>query len=187
MHSGKVYLILSIFAFVFYSCSNPESDYREVQKLLDMSDKVIQQTADYDIKIQACDNAINVIQKFLGKYKEGEWSDVAHNNLSAWESRRSVFLQEKTSLFQELFDQLLQKAMTESNKRHILTNVESIRLENRSQSKEGYTIEVKDIYAVRLKGAIIGRDIFKLLVEVSGRIDMSLKKVFVNNNASIEE
>jgi hypothetical protein len=81
----------------------------------------------------------------------------------------------------------MQKAISESDKRHFLSNVESIRLENRSQSKEGYTIQVKDAYAVRMRGALIGRDIYKMTVYVSGRIDMSLKKVFIDDNASIEE
>ena len=159
----------------------------DVQKLLDASSQTIQQTADYDVKIKACDNAINALQKFLYEHKEGEWSDIAQNNLTAWKSRRSTFQQEITSLSQELSNQLMQKAISESDKRHFLSNVESIRLENRSQSKEGYTIQVKDAYAVRMRGALIGRDIYKMTVYVSGRIDMSLKKVFIDDNASIEE
>jgi PBP1b-binding outer membrane lipoprotein LpoB len=189
MQSTKTYLRIFI-AFIFLvlsSCANPKADYEEVQKLLSASEQTIQQTADYDIRIKSCDDAMGALQAFLNKHKEGEWTNVAKNSLAAWESKKSAFQQELNSLSEELFSQLKKRAIEESKKVHSFSNIENINLENRAKSKDGYLLLVTDTYSVRMRGAIVGTSIFKLVVKVSGRIAMDSKQVFVDERATVEE
>ena len=189
MQRSKIYILLvsGFFLFLIISCSNPKADYDEVQQILNTSEKTIQQSFDYEIRIKACDDAIASLNKFIQKHKEGEWSNVAKNSLNAWESQRTSFQQELTDLSNELYAQLKDKAIEESKRVHSFSNIENIALENRNQSKIGSFVKVTDVYSVRMRGAIIGNNIFKLLVTVSGRIGMESKKVFVDEKAVVEE
>jgi len=174
-------------ALLLFSCANQKADYEEVQKLQDAAEQVIQRSADYDTRIKSCDYAINSLQRFLDKHKEGEWKNVAKNALSTWQARKASFEQELTSLSELLYSQLKERAIQESKKVHPASKVDSISLVNRTKSKEGNTTKVSDTYFVRMGGIIVGTHIFKLFVRVSGGIAMDSKRVFVDESASVEE
>ena len=95
-----------------------KADYEKVQKIQDANEQIIQRTADYDIKMKACDDSINSLQDFLEKHKEGEWSKLAKNSLQSWESRKTTFKREINSLTDRLFPLLQKRAVQESQKIH---------------------------------------------------------------------
>jgi len=176
-----------LIALLLVSCSNPRADYEEVQKLQDAAEQVLQRSPDYDVRIKSCDDAISALQRFLDKHKEGEWTDVARNALASWQARKSNFEREINSLMEQLSSQLRERAIEEAKKVHPASNIENLNLENRARRKEGYNILLNDTYSIRMRGAILGTHIFKLTVRVSGSIAMDSKKIFVDENARVEE
>jgi len=179
-------ILFASIVLLLFSCADPKGDYEKIQKLQDANEQVIQRTADYDIKIKACDDSIKSIQGFLEKHKEGEWSKVAKNALQSWESRKAVYNREINSLTEQLFPLLQKRAVEESTKAHRASKLETMNLVTRDKSKEGNNINVKDTYSVRMRGTLAGVHIFKLTVKVTGHIAMDSKSVFVDS-ALVEE
>ncbi len=68
-----------------------------------------------------------------------------------------------------------------------MSNIEEVHLDKRDKRTVGANILVTDVYAVRMRGAILGSHIFKLKITVSGGINPSTKRVFVDDNAAVEE
>jgi hypothetical protein len=189
MRSTKTYLATLLVSLVTLAgcSSSTKPDYEAMQKVLDASERTIAQTYDYQIRIKTCQDAIGVLNAFLQKHHNGDLPTAARDALAAWESKKAALEQQFNQLSGELSDQLRQKAIDESNEAHPLSGVENIVLQNRATSKTGYTIFVTDTYSVRMKGAMIGYHIFKLLVTVSGYMRMDSNTVFVDKNASVEE
>ena len=180
-------MLLGISASLSISCANPKADYQEVEEVLSATEQSIQQTSDYDVRIKACDDAITSLQAFLGKHKDGEWADVATSALSAWQSKKSAFQQELNSLFDELSSKLRDKSIEECKKVHPVSNIENIILTSSQKSKDGYNLTVNEAYSVRMRGALLGTSIFKLMVHTSGHIAMDSKKISVDDQAPVEE
>jgi hypothetical protein len=70
---------------------------------------------------------------------------------------------------------------------HPLSDIENIVLSSRDKIKNGNNIIVKDVYDVRMRGKLIGTNIFKLKVYVSGNIAMDDKVIQVLDGAYVEE
>jgi len=188
MSSTRIVSVIScLLSVVFISCSSQKADYEEVQKLQDAAEQVFQRTVDYDVKIKACDDAINVLQTFLTKHKEGEWSNIAKSALDSWQSRKSAVQQESGTLMESLYSQLKQRAIDETQKAHPASRIENIVLANRVSNKEGSKMAINDIYHVRMKGTILGTHIFKLTVRVSGHVVMDSKAIIVDEKVIVEE
>jgi len=168
------------------SCSDPKADYDNVQKIQDASELTIQRTSDYDIKAKACDDAINALQTFLAKHADGEWANTAKTALDSWQSRKSSLHQEFTSLSEKLYQLMSVDAALAASKHHLGSKIEKIQLSDRKSSIEGQKIVVNDVYLVKMRGQIIGRNVFNFMVKVSGHISTDTKTVAVDNSA-IEE
>ena len=79
------------------------------------------------------------------------------------------------------------KVIREAQKVHSFCNVERIDQQSRNERKEGSRIVVDASYAVRMKGATLGMDIFKLDVRVSGYVATDTKLVSVDQRATVVE
>jgi hypothetical protein len=158
-----------------------------VQKLQDAAEQVMEHSFDYDVKIKSCDDVISALKSYLQKHSDTEWGKTAQTTLMSWQSRRDALQQELTSLNEKLSKMLAERAVYEAKMKHAFCNIEGIKLEKHDTRKDGVYILVKDNYFVRMKGALLGLDIFKLNVNVSGRISMDTKDVTVDENAIVEE
>ncbi len=166
---------------------NRQKDYQGLKTVQEASEQVLRTTADYDVRNQACENAIVSLQAFLTKYPAAEEASLVHTSLDAWKSRKSTLANELASLMNE-FDSLSKEAATSAAfKQHALSNIEKIELENREKRTEGSGMFVRDVYAVRMRGKILGTSIFKLKITVEGTISMDTKKVTVNDKPLVEE
>ena len=177
-----IFLVLS-----FCACSNPQADYEKVQKLISATEQTYKQTADYDIRIKCCDDVIVALQSFLANHRDGEWANVATNSLAAWQSKKLALQEELKFLVSEMTKQLATKAIEMGRKQHNMSNVEKIELLNHVASKSNLNINVKEDYAVRMRGALFGTSIFKLVVHTSGHIAMDTKAIVVDDSAPVEE
>ncbi|MBI1804759.1 MAG: hypothetical protein HY033_13545 [Ignavibacteriae bacterium] len=166
---------------------NRKLDFEEVQKLQDAAEQVMQHSTDYVVWMKSCDDMINSLQTYLTKHSEGEWNTSAKTALMSWQSRKSTLEQELSTLGNKLFGMMKDRAMHEAKSRHGLSNIEEVRLDSRDKKTVGANIQVTDVYAIRMRGALLGTSIFKLKVTVSGNIDPEIKRVFVNENATVEE
>lgn len=185
--SYKTILIAFVVSAVIFSCSSQKTDYEDVQKLQDASEQVMQHSTDYDVRLKACNDMTNSLQAFLTKHPEGEWSNIARTALLSWESRRDALVEEKAALLNQLNAKLQAKAEEEAHKVHSMCNIERMTVYSHDETKEGSQIVVKTTYAVRMRGAILGMDIFKINVTVSGRIATDTKEVSVDQRVTVVE
>ncbi|MGB8298561.1 MAG: hypothetical protein WCG85_24310 [Polyangia bacterium] len=179
------FLAISLLLFL-PSCSDPKADYDNVQRIQEASELTIERTSDYDVKIKACDDAINALQSFVSKYKEGEWSNTARTSLDSWQSKRSSLQHEITSLSDNLYHLMADRATGLADSHHPLSKIEKIQLADRQTKKEADKIIVNDSYSVKMRGAIIGKEVFNFSVKVIGHVSTNSKSVSIDN-AVIEE
>jgi hypothetical protein len=166
---------------------NRKLDFEAVQKLQDAAEQIMQHSTDYVVRMKSCDDIINSMQAYISKHPEGEWTTSAKTALMSWESRKATLEQELSSLSNKLYGLLKERAIQEANKVHRMSKIEEVRLDIRDKKAVGANIQVTDVYAIRMRGAIIGSHIFKLKVTVSGGIVPETKHVFVDKNAIVEE
>jgi PBP1b-binding outer membrane lipoprotein LpoB len=181
-------LLLVAFSFLLFlpSCSDPKADYDTVQKIQEASELTIQRTSDFDVKITACDDAINALQSFVTKYQQGEWTNTAKTALESWQSKKSSLQHEITSLSNKLYQLMNDRANQLADSHHPASRIEKILLADRQTKKEADKIIVNDSYLVKMRGAIIGREVFNFGVKVTGHVSTNSKSVEVDN-AVIEE
>ncbi|MCJ7457421.1 MAG: hypothetical protein MUP17_00305 [candidate division Zixibacteria bacterium] len=166
---------------------NRKLDFEAVQKLQDAAEQIMQHSTDYAVRMKSCDDIINSLQTYISKHPEGEWTTSAKTALMSWESRKATLEQELSSLSNKLYGLLKERAIQEANKVHRMSNIEEVRLDSRDKKAVGANIQVTDVYAIRMRGAIIRSSIFKLKVTVSGGIVPETKRVFVDESATVEE
>jgi len=169
------------------SCANPKADYEEVQKIQTAAEQVVSTSADYDVRINECDNVIRALEGFLNKHKEGEWAATARADLGSWQSRKAVLQNEINSLSAELSARLRLKAAEESTRKHPFSSLELIYREDQTRIKQGSNLLVKETYSVRLLTGLFGLRVLKLTTTVSGGIAMDSKKVFVDDGVQIQQ
>ncbi len=162
-------------------------DFDNIQKLQDATEAIMQHSTDYAVRIKGCNDIINSLQTYISKHPEGDWTTTVRTSLMSWESRKATFEQVLNSLSNRLYIQLKTQAIAEAKNAHKLSNIEEARLDKRDQSTVGANILVTDIYAIRMRGAILGSHIFKMKITVSDGIDQSTKHIFVNDNVTLEE
>jgi len=183
----SVLLFSSLSVCVLVGCSSAKQDYEEVLTLQQATEQALQQTTDYDIKLKSCDDMMRVLDEFLKKHPQGEWSDVARTALQSWQSRKTALFSERSSLVDELGTRLRNRAIEAARSAHGMSNIETVDLESRDQRTEGNRILVTDVYAVRMKGAILRMHIFKLRVTTSGYIATDEKRIAVNERVNVQE
>lgn len=166
---------------------NRKLDFEAVQKLQDAAEQIMQHSTDYAVRMKSCDDIINSLQTYISKHPEGEWTTSAKTALMSWESRKATLEQELSSLSNKLYGLLKERAIQEAKKVHSMSNIEEVRLDSRDNKAVGANIQVTDVYAIRMRGAIFGSQIFKLKVTVSGSIVPETKGVFVDKSATVEE
>jgi hypothetical protein len=179
--------IFLLLAFFLLSCSTAKRDYENAQKLQDAAGQSIQNTPDYEIKIKSCDDAIIALQSFIQKHPDGEWTAAAQTSLLAWQSKKENFEKELNQMTGKLSKNLAEYAAKQAMSKHPVCNIEEMKIQENDSHKEGTDIVVKNNYAVRMKGALFGVNIFKLNVKVSGRIAMDTKEVTIDDKATVEE
>ena len=69
---------------------------------------------------------------------------------------------------------------------HPASRIEKMELADRQTKKEADEIVVSDSYTVKMRGAIIGKEVFNFSVKVLGHVSTNSKSVTVDN-AVIEE
>ena len=186
MKSFKLPLLAFSFLLFLPSCSDPKADYDTVQKIQEASELTIERTSDFDVKIKACDDAINALQSFVTKHQEGEWTNTAKTALDSWQSKKSSLQHEITSLSDKLYQLMNDRANQLADSHHPLSKIEKIQLADRQTKKEADKIIVNDSYLVKMRGAIIGKEVFNFAVKVTGHVSTNSKSVSVDN-AVIEE
>lgn len=180
--------VLILALLVLFSCSDEQEDVDKMQKLLEVGEQTMQHSTDYDVKIKVCNDMIILLQNFVKKHPEGEWSNTAQTALMSWESRRDIISREKESLTTELYSRLKARAKQEAKNAHPLSDIEGeVNLDKRDEWKQGSWIAVKDIYSIRMRGSILGTSIFKLKVVVQGHIATDTKQVSLDENAAVVE
>ena len=180
------FLLACLVLALFSSCSDQKADYEAVQKIQDASELTIQRTSDYDIKGKACDDAISSLQAFLSKHSDGDLANAARTALASWQSRKASFQNEINALSKQLVQLMINRATELADQHHPLSKIEKIDLANRQTNKDGSTITVNDSYALKMRGKIIGRQVFNFTVKVSGHISTD-KKVVAVDKSSLEE
>ena len=162
-------------------------DFEAIQKLQDAAEQVMQHSTDYVVRTKSCNDIINSLQTYISKHPEGDWTASAKTALMSWESRKTTLEQELSSLSNRLYGQMKDRAIVEAQRVHGMSNVEEVRLDKRDKKAIGANIQVTDVYAIRMRGAILRSSIFKLKITVSGGIDPATKRVFVDDNVVVEE
>lgn len=147
----------------------------------------MQNSTDYVIRMKNCDDIISLLKNYISKHPEGELTTSVKTSLMSWQSRKAILEQELNSLSNKLYSQLQDRAIFEAQKVHRMSKVERVNLEERKRETIGIKIHVTDIYAIRMRGTIIGKSIFKLNVTVSGNIDTATKQIFVNDKVKVDE
>lgn len=166
---------------------NSKLDFGAIQKLQAAAEQIMQHSNDYVVRQKNCDEIISTLQSYISKYPEGAWTTAAKTSLLSWQSRKTTLEQELSSLINRLSNQMRDRAISEAKKVHRMSNIEEVRLDKRNSRTSGANISVTEVYAIRMRGAIIGSSIFKLNITVSGQIDPATKQVFVDDNDIVEE
>ena len=186
MKSLRLPLLALSFLLFMPSCSDPKADYDTVQKIQEASELTIERTSDFDVKTKACDDAINALQTFVTKHQEGEWSNTAKTALESWQSKKSSLQQEVTSLSEKLYRLMTERAAELASNHHPVSKIEKMQLADRQTRKEADKIVVSDSYTVKMRGAILGKEVFNFSVKVLGHISTDSKSVTIDN-AVIDE
>ena len=82
-------LIISLFALL--SCSADKKEFEKIQLQITNAENVANSTNDYNIQLEACDNSIQSLQKFIKEYPNSEWTQSANLSLTSWKSKKSSF------------------------------------------------------------------------------------------------
>jgi len=186
MKTQKILSLAFSFLLLLPSRSDPKADYDTVQKIQEASRLTIERTSDFDVKIKACDDAINALQAFVTKHPKGELTNTAKTALASWQSKKSSLQQEVTSLMDKLYRLMNDRAIELAKRHHPASKIQMMQLADRQTKKEPDKIVVNDSYAVKMRGAIVGKEVFNFLVKVSGHASTDSKSVTVDN-AVIEE
>ncbi|RPH52423.1 MAG: hypothetical protein EHM85_02885 [Desulfobacteraceae bacterium] len=181
-----IYLVLCCLIGIVFSCANSKAEYEEVQKLQNITEQTIQHTSDYDLKIKACDGAINVLNDFVTKHKDGKWNTTATTALQSWESKKYSLQQEIELLTKKLSDLMNYRAFEEANKLHPGSRIEQLSLSVHKSEKYGTKFIFNNTYSAKMRGAFLGKHIFNFVVKVSGHIATDTKQAVVDS-ATIEE
>jgi len=180
-------LLILLFCLTLFSCSSPEEEYKKLQGLQKSAEEIIEGTTDYDIRISSCNSVISAFQDYLGRYKSGEWSDIAKAALQSWQNRRTTWINEKNGLIKKLDKLLIDKVIEEAFLVHPMSNIKKIEISDREKWKVGPDILIKYKYAIRMRGALLGTHIFKLEVTITGKIDTKMKNVFIIGDVIVKE
>jgi hypothetical protein len=70
---------------------------------------------------------------------------------------------------------------------HAWSDIEQMVLDKRERQKNGNKIVFTDIYSIRMRGKIVGTNIFKLQVTATSEISMDSKTVVAMGNPKVEE
>lgn len=166
---------------------NSKSDFDEIQTLQAAAEEVMQHSSDYAVQMKSCDNMINSLQQFLGKHHQGEWNSSAQTALMSWKSRKANLILHFSYLLNKLSKLMSQRAIVEAKKVHRMSNIEKTQLASSETTSVGGNIVVTSVYAIRMRGSIIGKSIFKLGVTVTGGIVPESKQVFVSDSVKVVE
>lgn len=166
---------------------NRKLDFEAIQKLQNAAEQVMQHSVDYAVRTKSCDDIISSLETYISKHPEGEWTASVKTALMSWESRKATLEQELSFLSNSLYGLMKDRAIAEAKKVHGMSNIEEVRLDKRDKKTIGANIHVTDVYAIRMRGSILGTSIFKLKITVSGDIDPTTKRVVVDDNTAVEE
>lgn len=181
-----------------------QRDFSEVSKIQEVSEQTMKNTYDYDIKIQTCQNVINSLTSFLDKYRgqdlnamtrtlsmsasgSSDFLGSLNTLLDSWKQRKSACENEFNTLKKRGYEMNLEKAKQRAQQQHLMSNIENIDLQDRQTRKEGNNFIIQDTYNIRMRGIIIGTSIFKFTVQVTSRIAMDTKNVFIDNEPIVVE
>jgi len=161
--------------------------YDEITKIQEASELIMENSNDYDVRIHSCDNVLNALTSYKSHYLVGKSDNTIATSLESWQGRKAALEREIKSLREKAFNLNREEALRLSKQQHNFSNVEKIELEKRTENKEGNNINIKDIYNVRMVGAIIGTNIFKLRITVTSHIATDSKSVWVDDDSIVEE
>ena len=180
----SILLILILFSSVFCNLKNKigEYQYNDTKALLLTIDQTYQNSNDFDIKIQACQDAIRVLNDYLDKMSGGEWARVARTSLASWKTREKSLYQEITYLRDKLFGKAERAAVEYSRSIHPFSRIENMNMRTHEEEKSGGKILLFITYDVRMRGMIIGEDIYRLKVTVPGFISMENKSTIIQKD-----
>ena len=179
--TGLVSLLLGV--ILLPGCSqDPQVEYDTLQSGLQVSERTFRESHDYELRITACNKAIDGINSFLLKHPKGELPMLANNALPGWRSRKSSIEQELNLLIEELSTYMRGIAVEQSRKVRPLSNLAGVVLDKRTRSKQGLIILFNDIYSVGMMTAKGQSRISTVRVQVVGRIQMETKTVFVDEH-----
>jgi hypothetical protein len=187
MPSSRTWLVSLLLGIIPLSgCSqDPQADYDTLQSVLHASERTARESHDYELRITACNEAIDAINSFLLRHPKGEMSMLASNALPSWQSRKSSIEQELNLLIEELSTYMRGIAVEQSKKVRPLSNLASVVLDKRIKSKEGITLLFTDTYSVGMTVAKGQARISTVRVQVIGRIQMETKTVLVDEHPVI--
>lgn len=166
---------------------NSQMDFEKIQKLQAAAEDVMQHSSDYAVEIKNCDDMTEQLQQYISKHPKSDWSASAQTALMSWKSRKAHIEQQLNSLIMKVANLMEQRVRQEAKKVHPMSNIEKLQIESSNTSAIGGNIKVTSIVAVRMRGAIFGKDIFKLEITVSGEIVPESKQVFVDDDVKVVE
>ncbi len=161
--------------------------YETLEQLQASTEQLLQHTTDFDVILAACDSVIQTLNQHLAKHKDGQKAAIMKTMLKAWQSRRSTFESEFTLLHEKLYDELKSKCTAAAQEHHRMSNFEAFTLDFRKKVKDNGKIVIRDTYDVRMKGALLGKHIFKFRVSATGFIDMVTNRISVADSVTIQE
>jgi hypothetical protein len=179
-------VILFCVPLLIVACSNSKKEYESLQLVQQSATATISNTYDYDIKIEACENTIQAIQKFTVNHKKGQWFQLASTDLKAWSDKKDTFVQEKAQTLNTLYKASEEAAKKAAGDYHHFCNIEELSIVTRNESKNGKYISISDNYAIRMRGTILGINIFKINVYIEANIDLESKDVTIVSSKVVE-
>lgn len=171
--------------FLFGCSPDPEAEYDTLQSVLRVSERTVRESRDFELRIKACDEAIDSLNAFLSKHPKGELPILARNALPAWQARKSSIEQDLNKLIEELSASMRGIAVEQSKKVRPLLNLAGVALDKRVKSKQGLDLLFTDVYSVGMTVMKGQPRLSVVKVQVVGRIHMETKTVFVDEHPQV--
>lgn len=168
-------------------CSSAKEDYVNLEQVLMSNEQVLQNTHDFDTRTELCENAISVIEKYLAEHTEGQWPTIARASLNNWQQHLEETRGAQTQLLEELHAMLKTRSKNAAQKHHPLSNIEECNLAGSTESKQGANLCITDTYDIKMRGNVIGHNVFRLTAEASGCIISTTQIITAVGDVTLRE
>lgn len=160
----------------------------DIKMLHDAADQTYKSLSSYSSMLNTCVEIQEKLNAAKIKEKNKSRLDIIDTWLNLWQSRVVELAEQKKQLLDTLYALMERKARRMAQDHHPASNIEEFVPAPPVENQEEDVIRVWRSFAVRMRGAFFGKNIFKFNVKLEGIVDLNNKKVLINEDKSdIEE